>query len=103
MTYILSQDCLTRGEVVNLKARGVGGGMTMEEYISTHCVAGTDKVGSQLPIRAIENLSLKIIVLVLTWILGSTHCTRHQGHSCSMRWSVYDPLFMTGVPHCWLT
>jgi hypothetical protein len=60
-----------RGEVVNLKARGAGGGMTMEEYISTHCVAGTDKVGSQLPIRVIENLSLKIIVLVLTWISGS--------------------------------
>jgi hypothetical protein len=60
-----------RGEVVNLKARGAGGGMTMEDYISTHCVAGTDKVGSQLPIRVIENLSLKIIVLVLTWISGS--------------------------------
>jgi hypothetical protein len=44
--------------------------MTMEEYIATHCVAGTDKVGSQLPIRVIENLSLKIVVLVLTWISG---------------------------------
>jgi hypothetical protein len=38
----------------------------MEEYISTHCVVGKDKVGSQLPIREIENLSLNIIVLVLT-------------------------------------
>jgi hypothetical protein len=45
------------GEVMNLEAQGAGGGMTMEEYISTHCVAGTDKVGSQLPFRAIENLS----------------------------------------------
>ena len=60
-----------RGEVVNLKARGARGGMTMEEYISTHCVVGTDKVGIQLPIRAIENLSLNIFVLLLTWILGS--------------------------------
>jgi hypothetical protein len=60
-----------RGKVVNLKAREAEGGMTMEEYIATHCVAGTNKVGSQLPIRAIENLSLKIIMLVLTWISRS--------------------------------
>jgi hypothetical protein len=56
---------------VNLKAQGDGGGMTMEVYIATHYVAGTKKVGSQLPIRAIENLSLNIVMLVLTRILGS--------------------------------
>jgi hypothetical protein len=61
-----------RGEMVNLKARGDGGGMTIEEYISTYCIADTEKVGSQLPIREIENLSLKIIILVLTQISGST-------------------------------
>jgi hypothetical protein len=44
----------------------------MEEYITTYCIAGTKKVGSQLPIRVIENLSLKIIILVLTRISGST-------------------------------
>jgi hypothetical protein len=61
-----------RGEMVNIKARGVGGGRTMEEYIATYYVAGTTKVGSQLPIRAIKKMSLKIIVLVLTQISGST-------------------------------
>jgi hypothetical protein len=60
-----------RGEVVNLKARGAGSGMNIEEYIATHCIAGTKKVESQLLIRAINNLSLKIIVLVLTRITGS--------------------------------
>jgi hypothetical protein len=45
--------------------------MNIEGYIAPHCVAGTEKVGSQLPIRAINNLSLKIIFLVLTWITGS--------------------------------
>jgi hypothetical protein len=44
----------------------------IEEYIDAHCVAGTPKVGSQVPIREINNLSLKIIVLVLTIIIGST-------------------------------
>jgi hypothetical protein len=59
------------GEVVNLKARGSGSDMNIEDYIATHCVTGTKKVGSQLPIRAIKNLSLKINVLVLAWITGS--------------------------------
>jgi hypothetical protein len=70
-----------RGEVVNLKSWGAGSGMNIEDYIATHCVAGTKKVGSQLPIRVINNLSLKIIVLVLThgsW--GWPRCTRNQGH-----------------------
>jgi len=29
-----------RGEVVNLKAKGAGSGMNIEEYIATHCIAG---------------------------------------------------------------
>jgi hypothetical protein len=37
-----------QGKVVNLKAQGSRGGMTMEEYISTHRVADTYKVGSQI-------------------------------------------------------
>ena len=46
------------GEVVNLKSWGAGSGMNIEEYIDTHCIEGTKKVGSQLPIRAIKNLCL---------------------------------------------
>jgi hypothetical protein len=45
--------------------------MNIEEYIDTHYIEGTPKVGSQVPIWAISNLSLKIIVLVLTRIIGS--------------------------------
>jgi hypothetical protein len=60
------------GEVVKIKAWGDGSGMNIEDYIGTHCIAGTEKVGSQLPIIAINNLSLKIVVLVLTRITGST-------------------------------
>jgi hypothetical protein len=56
---------------VNLKSRGAGSGMKIEEYIDAHYVVGTPKVGIQVPIRAINNLSLKIIVLVLTMITGS--------------------------------
>jgi hypothetical protein len=60
-----------RDKVVNLKSQGAGGGMNIDDYIATHFVVGTKKVGIQLPIRAINNLSLKITILVLTWIVGS--------------------------------
>jgi hypothetical protein len=60
------------GEVVNLKSQGAGSRMKIEEYIDAHCVAGTPKVGSQLPIRAINNIILKIVVLMLNMITRST-------------------------------
>jgi hypothetical protein len=92
-----------QGEVVNLKAWGDGSGMNIEDYIATHCIAGTEKVGSQLPIRAINNMSLKIVVLVLTRITGST--SLHQASRPLMFYSVSacDPRFTTGAPHCWPT
>jgi hypothetical protein len=75
-----------RGEVVNLKSRGAGSGMKIEEYIDTHCVVGTPKVGSQVPIQAINNLSLNIIVLVLTRITGSA--SLHQASRSLMFYEV---------------
>ena len=60
------------GEVVNLKSCRAGSGMKIEEYIDAHCVEGTPKVGSKIPIWEINNLSLNIMVLVLTRIIGST-------------------------------
>jgi hypothetical protein len=60
-----------RGEVVDLKSRRVGSGTKVEEYIEAHCVAGTPMVGIQIPIQDIGNLSLKIIVLMLTMTIGS--------------------------------
>ena len=75
-----------RGEVVNLKSRGAGSGMKIEEYIDTHCVAGTPKVGSQIPIQAINNLILKIIVLVFTRITVSV--SLHQASRSFMFYAV---------------
>jgi hypothetical protein len=75
-----------QGELVNLKSQGDGGGVNIEDYIATHSVVGIDKVGSQLPIREIENLSLEIIVLVLTQILGSA--SLHQASRPLMFYTV---------------
>lgn len=43
----------------------------IEELIGLHCEAGTEKVGSQMPIHKINNLSLKVIVLLIGRITGS--------------------------------
>jgi hypothetical protein len=75
-----------RGEVVNLKAQVAESNMKIEEYIDAHCIVGTEKVGSQLPIRAIKNLSLNIVVLILTRITGST--SLHQASRPLMFYSV---------------
>jgi hypothetical protein len=60
--------------------------MKIEEYIDAHCVAGTPKVGSQVPIQAINNLSLKIIFLVLTRIISSA--SLHQASRSLMFYAV---------------
>jgi hypothetical protein len=74
------------GEVVNLKAQGAGSNMKIEEYIDAHCIAWTEKFVSQLPIRAIKNLILNIVFLILTWITGST--SLHQESRSLMFYSV---------------
>jgi hypothetical protein len=60
--------------------------MNIEDYITFHCVAGTEKVGSQLPLWEIKNLSLKIVIIVLTWIMGSA--SLHQESRPLMFYSV---------------
>jgi hypothetical protein len=64
---------------MDLMLRGVGTAMKVEEYIEAHCVAGTPMVGSQIPIQAIGNLSLNIIVCVLI---------KHRNLLCFTHWSV---------------
>jgi hypothetical protein len=71
--------------------------MEIEEYIDAHCVAGTLKVGSQLPIRAINNLILKIVVLMLTRITGSA--SLHQALILIMFY-VVEFLGPTGYDWC---
>ena len=64
-----------RGEIVKFRALGVGGGLTIDEYIAVHCLPYTEKVGSQVPMNYIQNLGLHVIVLVLAKIakLASLH------------------------------
>ena len=41
------------GEVVNLRSRKPGGGLTIDEYIDVYCYPNTEKVGIQIPTKSI--------------------------------------------------
>ena len=59
-----------RGEVVNIRSRGPGGGLTIDEYIVVYYLPDTEKVGIQIPTNSIKILGLKAILLALGRIAG---------------------------------
>jgi hypothetical protein len=64
--------CLSRrGEPVNLHSFPPGP-HNISKLIGLYCEAGTNKVGSQVSIHKISNLSLQVIVLLIGWITRST-------------------------------
>ena len=42
-----------RGKIVNLWARRVGKGLTIEEYIVVYCIHNTENIGSQVSVNVI--------------------------------------------------
>ena len=68
---VLSQ----RGEVVNLRSRGAGGGLAIDEYIAVYLFSNMEKVESQILTNLIQVLGLKAILLALGRIavLASLH------------------------------
>jgi hypothetical protein len=61
-----------RGEAVNF-CTFPSGPHNIEELIGLHFESDTEKVGTQVPINKIYNLSLKAIVFLIGWITGSTY------------------------------
>ena len=59
-----------QGEVVNLCSCGLGGGLTIDEYIVVYYFLDTKKVESQIPTNSIEVLGLNPILLTLNRITG---------------------------------
>ena len=47
-----------RGEVVNLRSHGPGGGLTIDEYIAVYYFSETKKAGSQILTNSIQILGL---------------------------------------------
>jgi hypothetical protein len=75
-----------RGDPVNL-CTFPPGPHKIEELIGLLCEVGTEKVGSQVPIHKINNLSLKVIVLLIGQITGSA--TLHQASHAHMHSTIY--------------
>jgi hypothetical protein len=59
-----------RGEPVNFRTFS-SGPLNIAELIGLHYEADTDKMGTQVPINKISDLSLKVIVFLIGWITGS--------------------------------
>ena len=59
-----------RGEVLNIRSHGLGGGLTIDEYIAVYYFSNMEKVGSQIPKNSIQVLGLKAILLALDRITG---------------------------------
>ena len=74
------------GEVVNLWSRGLGGGLTIDEYIMVYCFQDTEKVGSQILTNSIQVLELKAILLALSRI--SSLASLHQASGPLMFYTV---------------
>ena len=55
---------------MSLRSHGLGGGLTIDEYIEVYCYPNTEKVGSQIPTNSIQVLGLKAILLTLSRIAG---------------------------------
>jgi len=66
--YLLT-GILRRGEPTNLHTFPPGP-FNIANYIGMHCEAGTEKLGSRVPIHKITNLSLKVIIFLIGWING---------------------------------
>ena len=76
---------LRRGEPINLHTFPPGP-HNIAEMIGIHCEDDIEKVGSQVSINKITNLSLKVIVLLIGQITGSTNL--HQASQTHMHCAV---------------
>ena len=55
---------------MNLQVCGVRRGLTIEEYIAIYCIPNIENIISQVSVNIIQSLSLKVIVLVLSMVVG---------------------------------
>ena len=59
-----------QGEVLKLSACGMGGGVTIKEYINVYFLLDVENIKIQVLVNSIGSLSFRVIVLVLAKIEG---------------------------------
>ena len=87
-----------QGKVVNLRDHGMGGGITIEEYIFVYYLSDTEKIEIQVPVNSIQSLGLKVIVLVLARIIGLASL-----HQASRPLMFYEGYCMRPTIYDWST
>ena len=60
-----------RGEPVDLHGKPLGG-LTVEDYVHVYCVGGSNKVGTQIAIKDLRDLHMKILLFTIGKVAGST-------------------------------
>ena len=60
-----------RGEPVDLHGKPLGG-LTVEDYVHVYCVEGSKKVGTQISIKDLRDLHIKILLFTIGRVAGST-------------------------------
>jgi len=55
-----------RGEVVHSTSR-MTSSLSVEDYVHKYYPGHPEKIGSQIPIKHVESLSLKILLFLLLW------------------------------------
>ena len=73
-----------RGIPVNLNGIGRGGDpMSMQDYIDTYCLPGTQKLGTCVPISRTTSFPMKVMVSTIARVPGSS--TLHLATRTQMR------------------
>ena len=60
-----------RGQSINLETLPLEP-YHISHYIYMHCEADTKKVGSQVSLQNIKNMSLRVVIYIIGWMKGST-------------------------------
>ena len=83
---------------MNLRSRGPGGGLTIDEYIAVYYFSEMEKVGNQILTNSIQILWLKAIFLALGRIAGLASL-----HQASRPMMFYAVEFMRPIVYDWST
>ena len=68
--YLFHHRPFPEGEVVHSTGRSQGS-LSIEDYVHIYCPGHLEKVGSQIPIKHVESLSLRIILFTIARVNGS--------------------------------
>ena len=70
-----------RGEPVDLHGKPLGG-LTVEDYVHVYCVEGSKKVGTQISIKDLRDLHMKILLFTIGRVAG--FASLHQASRTQM-------------------